>query len=420
MFQLGQKKAIYPKKTGSEINSRAPRSRVIGLIVDTVRKLRAVARLTKHSKAQRQEAVEYMKILREHGFTNRDINIIVEGRWKEPTIKRYTRGVKTVSMDERDKLLRTLSDFSSTGGTIENLEHFLSYEQQILNLRIDHVTVLNLIDDIIREGLPIIDLIALKDFLIKSGITVDDIIKYMVDIEALNKEGIFDQELDIIINMARSFGGVAGLNKAFEKYGNLEAITNAEIMAKGSLVFVESEHSKLLIKYNSLKSFVDFAEILMTVYSFNLETVGTLVTLSGKFGGITSVIEALMEYGSIRELRLEKTKEINLGRKFKSQTDAYSLELLDLSEKVKEMHQDIGEIKANYKQSLRLQKIQDLLTRPREAEMDSTEFLRLVSALLSGILEYGESNKESVKDWNRFNQRLEYARVEINSILLGS
>ena len=420
MFQLGQKKAIYPKKTGREINSRLPRSRVKGLIVDTVRKLRAVARLTKHSKAQRQEAVEYMKILREHGFTNRDINVIVEGRWKEPTIKRYTRGVKTVSMDERDKLLRTLSDFSSTGGTIENLEHFLSYEQQIINLRIDHVTVLNLIGDIIREGFQIIDLIALKDFLIKSGITVDDIIKYMVDIEALNKEGIFDQELDIIINLARSFGGVAGLNKAFEKHGNLEVITNAEIMAKRNLIFVESEHSKLLIKYNSLKSFVDFAEILMTLYSFNLETVGTLVKISEKFGGITSVLEALMEYGSLRELRLEKTREINLGRKFKIQTDAYSLELLDLSEKVKEMHQEIGEIKANYEQSLRLQKIQDLLTKPRDAEIESMEFLRLVSALLSGTLEYGESNKESVAGWTMFNHNLEYARVSINNILLGS
>lgn len=364
--------------------------------------------------------MEYMKILREHGFTNRDIYVIVEGRWKEPTIKRYTRGVKAVSMDERDKLLRTLSDFSSTGGTIENLEHFLSYEQRIKNLRIDHVTVLNLIDDIIREGFQIIDLIALKDLLIKSGITVDDIIKYMVAMEALNKEGIFDQELDLIINMARSFGGMAGLNKAFHKHGNLEAITNAEIMAKRNLVFVESEHSKLLIKYNSLKSFVDFAEILMTVYSFNLGTVGTLVKISEKFGGITSVLEALMEYGSLRELRLEKTREINLGRNFKIQTDAYSLELLDLSEKVKKMHQDIGEINANYKQSLRLQKIQDLLTKPRDAEIDSEEFLRIVSALLSGIIEYGDKNKESVAGWNRFNLRLEYARVEINNILLGS
>jgi hypothetical protein len=103
-----------------------------------------------------------MKILREHGFTNRDINVLVDGRWKEPTIKRYTRGAKAVSMVERDKLLRTLSDFSSTGSTIENLEHFLSYEQQISNLRIDHATVLNLIDAIIREGFQMRDLIAVK------------------------------------------------------------------------------------------------------------------------------------------------------------------------------------------------------------------------------------------------------------------
>jgi hypothetical protein len=46
-----------------------------------------------------------MRELRKNGFTNADISVIVDGKWKQPTIKKDTRGVKTVSNNERDKLL---------------------------------------------------------------------------------------------------------------------------------------------------------------------------------------------------------------------------------------------------------------------------------------------------------------------------
>jgi hypothetical protein len=415
-----QKKAICIKQADFNINSTLPRFIGQHLIVDTVRNLRALARLPKLSRLQREESKAFMRELREHGFTNADISVIVDEKWKEPTIKRYTRGVKTVSTDERDKLLRLLSDFSSVGGTLQDLEDFSSYKKTLDSLEVNYVTILTLIRDIMHRGYLIEDLIYIKDSLVKSDLTIDDFLKQVTITEDLNRQGIFDQELTILINMARVYGGINGIYTALEKYGDIETIKNAEIQAQVSLNVLQTNFTKLEKKYATLKPFVDFAEILIMQYSFNHESLDILVKVAEKYGGLTNVLEAITEYGNIHELRLEKVKEIKIGRNLKTLNDDYSLELLNVSEKVKEMHQDIGEINANYARSLRLQKIHELLTKPRDAEIDSEEFLRIVSALLSGIIEYGNKNKESVAGWNKFDQRLEYARVSINNILLGS
>jgi len=46
-----------------------------------------------------------MKELRRHGFTNRDVEVLVGGRWKAATIKRDTRGV---GVDFRERLRATM------------------------------------------------------------------------------------------------------------------------------------------------------------------------------------------------------------------------------------------------------------------------------------------------------------------------
>lgn len=360
-----------------------------------------------------------MRMLRELGFTNADVSVLVDGRWKEPTIKKDTRGVKTVSTDERDRLLRLVSDVADGGGTIQDLEDFLSYKIILYNLGVDYVGVITLVRGILRDGNQVVDLVYVKNLLDKSGLSVEEIIKHTVDMESLNRQGIFDQDLNMLINLARIYGGFEGIQTALEKYGNIEAVKSSEILARHNLSVLQSDYSKLEEKMKSLKPFVDFAEILIMNYSFNLESLDLLVQTAKKFGGFPGVLNALTEYSSLHNLRNEKAKEVKIGENLRIQTDADTLELINLSEKVREMHQDIGEIKANYAQSLQLQKIQDLLIRPREAEMDSTEFLRLVSALLLGILEYGESNKESVKDWDKVKMNVEFCRVKINDILVG-
>ena len=415
-----RKKRYTQKITGREINGTLFRSHENHLIVDTVRKLRALARLPKLSKLQREETKALMRQLREHGFTNTDIRVIVDGKWKEPTLKKDTRGVKIVSTDERDKLLELLSDFASEGGSMSDLEEYQVYKQTLNNMGVvAPQIILNFVENIFREGYQIGDLMNMKDLLVKSEMTFDDFLKHIVIMEDLNRQGIFDQELIVLNNMARAYGGINGIYTAFEKYGNIEAIKNAEILKRNNLSILQSEYSKLDAKAKALKPFLDFAETLIMQYSFNLESLDTLVKVATKYGGLSNVLEALTEYGSLQELRLEKANEIKLAELFKMQTDAGFLEQENISEKVKEMHQHLGEIKANYEQSLRLQQIQDLLTKPREVEIDSEEFLRIVSALLSGIMVYGNQNKESIVGWNRFDRRLEYARVMINNILVG-
>jgi hypothetical protein len=237
--------------------------------------------------------------------------------------------------------------------------------------------------------------------------------------EELNRQGIAENDLFQLLNNARAFGGLQGINTALQKYGDIVTIQNFEIKARLDLSVLQSEVSKLDAKATTLKPFVEFAEILIMQYSFNLESLDTLVKVAMKYGGPTSVLNALTEYGGIYELRLEKAKEIKIGENIRIQTDSETLKFMNLSDMVHKLHQEIGEINANYAQSLLLQKIHDLLTKPRKAQIDSLEFLRIVSALLSGILEHAESNKESLAGWNRVKPGLESARIQINKTLLG-
>jgi hypothetical protein len=330
-----------------------------------------------------------MRELRKNGFANADISVIVDGKWKVPTIKKDTRGVKTVSTNERDKLLGLLSDFSSTGGKLHDLEEFSLYKTRLDSIGVNYVSILDLLYHYN-------DLLYVKDLLIKSDLTLDDFLEHFVIMENLKKQGIFDQELNMVIHMAQAYGGINGIYKALEKFGDIESLKNNEIKTQVSLNILQTNFTKLEQKYTTLKPFVDFAETLILNYSFNRESLDILVKVTEKYGGLGAVLEALTEYGSIYDLRLVKAKEIKQSENFKTLTDATIIEYTNISENVKEVHQNLGEIKANYKQSLRLQKIQDLLTNPREAKMNSDEFLRLVSALISGILEYGNKNKESI------------------------
>ena len=166
--------------------------------------------------------------------------------------------------------------------------------------------------------------------------------------------------------------------------------------------------------------FVDFAETLIMKYSFNLESLDILVKVAEKYGGSTSILIALTEYNSLHDLRLEKANEIILFENYKRITEAKNVEYSNIFDKVLEMHEYLGEIKANYGQSLRLQILASLLTKPRETKIDAIEFLRIVSAILSGILEYAEMNRGTLMDLKEIQRNLESCRIKINEIIIGS
>lgn len=361
-----------------------------------------------------------MRKLREHGFTNRDIRVIIHDRWKEPTIKKYTRGVKPLSTEERDKLLRSLADFSSEGYAIQDLNDFTIHRQSLDSIGLDYHAILEFVEGNMNKSFNLADLIHLNKLYKNSDPSIEEIIKNSEILEDLNNQGIYDQELFYLNNMARAYGGIKGIYDALEQYGNIETIKKAEIQTRNNLSILQLEYTKLEGKSTSLKPFVDFAETLITKYSFNLESLDTLVKVAEKYGGSTSILIALTEYNSLHDLRLEKANEIILFENFKRITEAKNVEYSNSFDKVLEMHEYLGEIKANYGQSLRLQILASLLTKPREIQIDAIEFLRIVSAILSGILEYAEMNRGTLMDLKEIQRSLESCRIKINDIIIRS
>ena len=104
---------------------------LVELLSSTLSSLLELARIPGLSKRQRDDAVSLMKELRREGFTNRDLAVLVSNRWKEPTIKGYTRGEKVKSTEERDVVLDTFSRFTSAGKTLQDVEDYLAVRNQL-------------------------------------------------------------------------------------------------------------------------------------------------------------------------------------------------------------------------------------------------------------------------------------------------
>ena len=104
---------------------------LVVLLSSTLGSLLELARIPVLSRRQRDDAVSLMKELRREGFTNRDLAVLVGNRWKEPTIKKFTRGVKVRSTAERDVVLETFSRFTSAGKTLQDVEDYLAVNNQL-------------------------------------------------------------------------------------------------------------------------------------------------------------------------------------------------------------------------------------------------------------------------------------------------
>ena len=77
------------------------------------------------------KAKELMRSLKQSGYTNKEISILTGGKWGEPTIKLYTRGINIKDSTPRDNATKVIAEMISKGLTFEQV--IASYIHQIRN-----------------------------------------------------------------------------------------------------------------------------------------------------------------------------------------------------------------------------------------------------------------------------------------------
>ena len=347
-----------------------------------------------------------MRVLREFGFSNRDIEVLVGGRWKEPTIKRYTRGVKVMNTSERDHLLQVLSTLISKNLSIQNVEDTLNTEKLLSAQGLKLELLLNFYSLIMKQKIDVAKMMDLNEKLMTSGKSIDNLLNSKVYLSKLELLGITEEIIRKIINETEKFGDLSTFLKGISIYKDLiemnleyrkihENIRQLKIDSKEIEALNDRQQSEIIL----YQSYINIAKSLITEHNLDPITLKTLMEIIKKIGEPFQVLDSLNTYGSIEEINetlLNKQTEYKMLEKNLKEKIA---ELEGFNLFIEEANRHIGEIKANYESSLLLQQLNDLIGKPTEISIEPIEFLKISLLILMGLNLYATSNKTSLPQW---------------------
>jgi hypothetical protein len=140
------------------------------MILPIIRDLSQLCRVPKLGDEQREGAYVLMSRLREYGFTNHELFVIVRGKISEISIKRHTGGVEVRDTKEHDEIIERLTDFADRGYEVGDIEGYKAskavvddarltfdscakFAQNLLLLRVDAQGLVKLSDELTGKDL---------------------------------------------------------------------------------------------------------------------------------------------------------------------------------------------------------------------------------------------------------------------------
>lgn len=380
----------------------------VGLLHSTLSKLLELASLPRRSASQRDEAVSFMKELREHGFTNRDVEVLVGGRWKEATIKRYTRGVKVGSTEERDLVLETYSSFVAAGRTLEDVEGYLAVDNLLESQRVSLETIVQFISGLTSQRVNLSEFTDLYMEISDQEYTVTEISKDMDALRSLEQDGISRETMRELNRNTIKFGGLENFLKVISAYEGLQVLLEARLIASDTLYNHQLEIKKIEGEINeaqaralSIISYMNVAQSLVSDHSFDLHSLNTLLEVARKYGSPTVILEALNSYQNLQKFKTEiDAIRIEIGRLVEERR-AKEAEIVSLNRFIERANRAIGEIEAGYKNSLTVQVIAELVNGIGEIEIDPFRFKQISLLFLLGINQFAKKHSSVLVDWEK-------------------
>lgn len=380
----------------------------VGLLHSTLSKLLELASLPRRSASQRDEAVSFMKELREHGFTNRDVEVLVGGRWKEATIKRYTRGVKVGSTEERDLVLETYSSFVAAGRTLEDVEGYLAVDNLLESQRVSLETIVQFISGLTSQRVNLSEFTDLYMEISDQEYTVTEISKDMDALRSLEQDGISRETMRELNRNTIKFGGLENFLKVISAYEGLQVLLEARLIASDTLYNHQLEIKKIEGEINeaqaralSIISYMNVAQSLVSDHSFDLHSLNTLLEVARKYGSPTVILEALNSYQNLQKFKTEiDAIRIEIGRLVEERR-VKEAEIVSLNRFIERANRAIGEIEAGYKNSLTVQVIAELVNGIGEIEIDPFRFKQISLLFLLGINQFAKKHSSVLVDWEK-------------------
>jgi hypothetical protein len=385
------------------------------MIPSLIRELSQLSRAPKLDQAQMERAYGLMRKMRELGFTNHELSVIFR-KVAEASIKRNTRGVEVRDTVEHDQILEKLTDFADRGYEVADIGEYKDSREVHDKAGLTFVGCARLAGNLLRLGVDAGGLLELSDELTAKDLTAKSI-RANIDLnDELKTKGITEETQEEILAAAKSYGDPPTILELVNAAGGLTKLASEQDKirqdvseANAEKDRVESEKKRLEAENLAFRSYVDIVKLLVTKHGFDISSFNELLSLAEKHGDPVQVIRAVNVYNDSSELDArQREAQVKLQ---KTEKDLASKEVVL---KVKEdslakANQLIGEIRMKHAQSLRLQIVSDLITNPKEVKATVDELARITLAVLMGVNEFIEQNKqESEKFRNKTGSTLKW------------
>ena len=380
----------------------------VGLLHSTLSKLLELASLPRRSASQRDEAVSFMKELRGHGFTNRDVEVLVGGRWKEATIKRYTRGVKVGSTEERDLVLETYSSFVAAGKTLQDVEGYLVVNNLLESQQVSLETIVHFIAGMTSQRVNLSKFTDLYLEIEDQEYTVTEIVKDMDALRNLEQNGISRETMRGLNEETIKFGGLESFLKVISAYKDLQGLLKAKNEAvqlfneqRLELEKIESEIQVTHAKSLRIQTYYNVAESLVYEHSFDLHSLNDLIGVARKYGSPTVIFEALNAYENLQKFKTE-LEAIRIGiERLEKERNTKEAEILSLNRFIERANRAIGEVEAGRKNILTVQVISELVDGIGDIEIDPLRFKQISLLFLLRINQFAKQHSSVLVDWEK-------------------
>ena len=186
----------------------------LSALEDVVSELQSLSKKQPVKDGDLLRAKELMGILKQSGYTNKEISTLTGEKWGEPTIKLYTRGMNIKDSTPKDNATKVIAEMVSKGLSFEQVIIATSIKSEI-DLAEGNVTlqdVLNLVEKVKKSNIDISEVIKLFNRLkTESKLSplllsqLSDLLYYKSELET---NGIEIEHLKQILQMCKSYASI--------------------------------------------------------------------------------------------------------------------------------------------------------------------------------------------------------------------
>ncbi len=292
------------------------------------KELLSLAKMKPLSQGGLARAKTLMMELRQQGFTNRDVSELTDGRWKESTVKTYTRGSIVNNPGSKENVVKLLSQMVDMDLSLNEVESAIKLKATLDERGISFENVSSLLETARKSKVGVRELVQTHNDLTDSGISLtqlDEALSYKSELE---ETGFTLDNLTQIYKTSKTYGGHDRVLEALNTYGSQRTIET-------KVRKISSEKTKLEKQVTRLKSGVKELEKRKTLVEETLKLYGKLKSIgfdeavlkqlkasTDKYAGVKGVLEAVNKYTNLATIiydmdRLHKNRS-NVTSELKS------------------------------------------------------------------------------------------------------